>query len=135
VGKFTLGPNDPKELDMATLHDGIAKLGDVVAINHVDLSQGDRTLKITMGDVLELGVKNSFSTATAHIGKLQMRIDGDSGDKVILDNLVGTTDHVWDVNQSAVTLDGQNYSAFVNSELGLSLFVNQNILPININLV
>lgn len=135
VGKFTLGVNDPKELDMATLHDGIAKLGDVVAINHVDLSQGDRTLKITMGDVLELGVKNSFSTATAHIGNLQMRIDGDGGDKVILDNLVGTTDHVWDVNQSAVTLDGQNYSAFVNSELGLSLFVNQNILPININLV
>jgi hypothetical protein len=135
VGKFTLGPNDPKELDMATLHDGIAKLGDVVAINHVDLSQGDHTLKITMGDVLELGVKNSFSTVEAHIGKLQMRIDGDSGDKVTLDNLVGTTDHVWDVNQSAVTLDGQNYSAFVNAELGLSLFVNQNILPININLV
>ena len=120
---------------MASLYDGISNLGDVAAINHVDLSQGDHTLKITMGDVLELGVKNSFSTVEAHIGKLQMRIDGDSGDKVTLDNLVGTTDHVWDVNQSAVTLDGQNYSAFVNAELGLSLFVNQNILPININLV
>jgi hypothetical protein len=132
VGKLVLGSSDPKELDMATLYDGIADLGDVVAVNHVDLLQGDRTLKLTMGDVLDLGVKNSYSTATAHKGNLQLRIDGDASDRLILDDLVGTIDHDWDVNHSNVTLDGQVYKAFTHEGLGLSLFVHQTV---QINLV
>jgi hypothetical protein len=132
IGKLTLDAASPKELDMATLYDGISDLGDVAAINHVDLSKGDHTLKLTMGDVLELGVKNSFSNATAHQGRLQMRIDGDAGDKVILDDLVGTIDYDWNTNNSRVTLDGQEYRAFTHEGLGLSLFVHQSV---QINLV
>jgi hypothetical protein len=132
VGKLVLGSSDPKEFDMAKLYDGIANLGDVAAVNHIDLTQGDRILKLTMGDVLDLGVKNSFSTATAHKGHLQMRIDGDAADKLILDDLVGTVDYDWNANQSSVTLDGQVYKAFTHEGLGLSLFVHQSI---QINLI
>jgi hypothetical protein len=132
VGKLTLDTTAPKELDMASLYDGISDLGDVGAINHVDLNKGDQTLKLTMGDVLELGVKNSFSNATAHQGRLQMRIDGDAGDKVVLDDLVGTIDYDWNANNSRVTLDGQEYRVYTHDGLGLSLFVQQGV---QINLV
>ena len=125
IGKLTLDTNSAKELDMASLYDGISDLGDVAAINHVDLSKGDHTLKLTMGDVLELGVKNSFSNATAHQGRLQLRIDGDANDKVVLDDLVGTIDYDWNANNSRVTLDGQEYRVYTHEGLGLSLFVNQ----------
>jgi hypothetical protein len=124
IGKLSLTTASAKELDMASLYDGISDLGDVAAINHVDLTQGDHTLTLTMGDVLELGVKNSFSNASAHKGHLQMRIDGDANDKVVLDDLVGTTDYNWYTNNSNVTLDGQNYLVYTHEGLGLSLFVN-----------
>jgi hypothetical protein len=132
IGKLTLDTAAPKELDMASLYDGISDLGDVAAINHVDLIKGDHTLKLTMGDVLDLGVKNSFSNATAHQGRLQMRIDGDAGDKVVLDDLVGTITQTWNVNNSRVTLDGQEYRVLTHEGLGLSLFVQQSV---QINLV
>ena len=132
IGKLTLDATSTKELDMASLYDGISDLGDVAAINQVDLNKGDHTLKLTMGDVLDLGVKNSFSNATAHQGRLQMRIDGDAGDKVVLDDLVGTIDHDWNANNSRVTLDGQEYRVFTHEGLGLSLFVQQSV---QINLV
>jgi len=132
IGKLTVGRDDPKDLDMASLYDGISDLGNVAAINHVDLSQGDHTLKLTMGDVLDLGVKNSFSNATAHKGHLQMRIDGNAGDTVVLDDLVGTVDYDWNTNNSLVTLDGQLYRAYTHEGLGLSLFIHQNV---QINLV
>ena len=60
IGKLTLDATSTKELDMASLYDGISDLGDVAAINQVDLNKGDHTLKLTMGDVLDLGVKNSL---------------------------------------------------------------------------
>ena len=132
IGKLSLTTASAKELDMASLYDGISDLGDVAAINHVDLSKGDHTLKLTMGDVLELGVKNSFSNATAHQGRLQLRIDGDANDKVVLDDLVGTIDYDWNANNSRVTLDGQEYRVYTHEGLGLSLFVNQ---AVQINLV
>jgi hypothetical protein len=132
IGKLTLDTTSPKELDMASLYDGISDLGDVAAINHVDLSKGDHTLKLTMEDVLNLGVKNSFSNATAHQGRLQMRIDGDAGDEVVLDDLVGTIDYDWNANNSRVTLDGQEYRVYTHDGLGLSLFVQQSV---QINLV
>lgn len=127
VGKVTLAATDPKDLDMASLYDGIPSLGDTVGVNHVDLLKGNHVLKLTMGDVLDLGVKNSFSSAAAHKDHLQMRIDGDAGDVVNLDNLVGSTESVWNANNSAVTLDGQNYKVYTQDTLGLTLFVQTNI--------
>lgn len=128
VGKIVLKATDPKDLDMASLYDGIPVLGEVAAANHVDLTSGNHVLKLTMGDVLELGVKNSFSTANAHKGHLQLRIDGDALDQVQLDDLVGTTDYDWNVNNSSVTLDGHVYKAYTHEALGLSLFVQSGIV-------
>lgn len=127
IGKLTLDTASQKELDMASLYDGISDLGDVAAINHVDMSKGNNTLLLTMGDVLELGVKNSFSNATAHQGRLQMRIDGDANDKVVLNDLVGTVDYDWNINNSSLTLDGKEYRVYTHEGLGLGLFVNQSV--------
>lgn len=128
IGKLSLTAADPKDFDMASLYDGIPSLGDVAAVNHVDLAKGVHVLKLTMGDVLELGVKNSFSAADAHKGHLQMRIDGDSADQVQLDNLVGTNSYDWSViNNSTVTIDNQLYKAYTNDALGLSLFVQSGV--------
>jgi hypothetical protein len=112
---------------MASLYDGIPAMGDLAAVNHVDITKGTHVLKLTMGDVLDLGVKNSFTTATAHKDHLQMRIDGDAADTVNLDDLVGTTDLDWTKNNSAVTLGDKDYAAYTNDALGLSLFVQTGI--------
>jgi hypothetical protein len=61
-----------------------------------------------------------------------MRIDGDAGDRVVLDDLVGTITQTWNANNSRVTLDGQEYRVFTHEGLGLSLFVQQSV---QINLV
>jgi outer membrane protein OmpA-like peptidoglycan-associated protein len=108
-------------------HAPIPALGDLTAVNHVDITQGAHVLKLTMGDVLDLGVKNSFSIAAAHKDHLQIRIDGDAADTVNLDDLVGTTDLDWTKNNSAVTLGGKDYAAYTNDALGLSLFVQTGI--------
>jgi hypothetical protein len=110
----------------------MAAIGETVAVNHVDMVQGVHTLELTMGDVLKLGVKNSFSASAAHKGKLQMLVDGDLGDKLLLDDLVGETDFDWVSNNSVVSLDGKNYNAYTQESLGLSLFVNT---AISINMV
>jgi hypothetical protein len=127
VGKLVLSSTDPKDFDMASLYDGIPAMGDLAAVNHVDITKGTHVLKLTMGDVLDLGVKNSFTTATAHKDHLQMRIDGDAADTVNLDDLVGTTDLDWTKNNSAVTLGDKDYAAYTNDALGLSLFVQTGI--------
>lgn len=128
IGKLSLTVADPKEFDMASLYDGIPSLGDVAAVNHVDITKGVHVLKLTMGDVLDLGVKNSFSAADPHKGHLQMRIDGDSADQIQLDNLVGTNSYDWSVlTNSTVTIDSQLYKAYTNDALGLSLFVQSGI--------
>lgn len=94
----------------------------------MDITKGNHVLKLTMGDVLDLGVKNSFSTAAAHKDHLQMRIDGDAGDTVNLDDLVGSNDLDWVKNNSAVTLDGKDYAAYTHDALGLSLFVQNGVV-------
>jgi len=126
VGKLVLGGTG-SELDLSSLYTTTPKIGDVTAVNHIDAKSGDHVIKLTMGDVLALGVKDSFSLATAHKGKLQMRIDGDSKDVLKLDDLVGNTEYSWNTNQSAVTLNGRNYKVFSNAELGLDLFVEAEI--------
>lgn len=128
VGKVELKSTDPKDFDMASLYDGIPLLGDLAAVNHVDITKGNHVLKLTMGDVLDLGVKNSFTTASVHKDHLQMRIEGDALDQVQLDNLVGTASLDWVKNNSTVTLDGKDYAAYTHDGLGLSLFVQKDIV-------
>jgi len=47
-------------------------------------ANGAQTLKVSISDVLALGAKNSFSATSDYADHLQMRIDGDSVDKLTL---------------------------------------------------
>lgn len=127
VGKLVLQAGADAELDLSSLYSTAPATGDVTAVNHIDARAGDHVLKLTMGDVLALGVKDSFSVAATHKGHVQLRIDGDAKDTLKLDDLVGTTQQTWNSNQSMVTLGGKNYKVFSNEELGLDLFVEAEI--------
>ena len=127
VGKLVLQAGANAELDLSSLYSTTPVPGDVSAVNHIDARAGDHVIKLTMGDVLALGVKDSFSVAATHKGHVQLRIDGDAKDTLKLDDLVGTTEHTWNANQSMVTLGGKNYKVFSNEELGLDLFVEAEI--------
>jgi len=127
IGKLVLQAGADAEIDLSSLYSKAPALGDASAVNHIDAKAGDHLIKLTMGDVLALGVKDSFSVATAHKGHLQMRIDGDAKDTLKLDDLVGTTEYSWNSNQSTVTLSGRTYKVFSNAELGLDLFVEADI--------
>jgi hypothetical protein len=134
VGKFDVSGN----FDMATLYDGIETLAnpEKAASNHVVLStSSDVTLTLSMGDVLALGVTNSFSISDVdnakHKGQIQMRIDGQTGDKLNLDGLVNSLDLKWTGGQTStnVPLDIglEKYNVYTNSDLGIALFVDQQI--------
>jgi hypothetical protein len=129
VGTQTITSAD---FNMASLYDGIAAVADVAAANHIQLGEGKQTLALTMGDVLELGVKNSFSNTGDHKGRLQLRIDGDAQDVIKLDNLAGSKELAWNTNNVDITVDGQAYKVFSNADLGLSLFVSNSITTINL---
>jgi hypothetical protein len=125
VGSYQLGA-DQNVLDLASLDNVMRQVGDRVAINHVSMRDtlGDDVLTVSMGDVLSLGVANSFTNS----GHLQMRIDGDAGDRVLLDSLVGSSKlHAWSapLDQS---LGSSKYLVYSNSALGLDLFIQQGVV-------
>jgi hypothetical protein len=97
----------------------------VADINHIVMTDGvgNDTLKLTMGDVLALGVKDSFVSN----GHRQMRIDGDEGDKVSLANLVGSsTVQTWSQKPNQWP-DMPSYNVYSNAYWGLDLFIKQGI--------
>jgi hypothetical protein len=129
IGTYILGP-DELNIDLSDLHSTRPQVGDDAAINHIGLAGSStianaaHTLTLTTGDVLALGVKNSFVSN----GRQQMRIDGDVADKVLLDDLVGGSTFAWDKAAATVALSvGQNYVVYSNATLGLDLFIQQGI--------
>lgn len=136
IGTYILGPNE-MALDLSTLHSASPKLADHAAMNHISLSGGgannvanaDHVLSLTTGDVLALGVKNSFVSTSGFKDHQQMRIDGDARDKVLLDDLLGGSTFAWVKATDTVALNaGQNYAVYSNASLGLDLFVQQGIV-------
>lgn len=121
-----------KNFDMATLYDGISAIVDKAAINHVKLSaSANVNLELSMGDVLALGVTNSFdlgSTYPQHKEKLQMRIDGQTGDALNLDGLVGGSNIVWDIEINQLGLDGETYKVYKNDTMGVALIIDKDIV-------
>lgn len=126
------------DFDMVTLYDGINTLQNPerAVSNHVVLSNtSDVTVTLSMGDVLALGVTNSFSIADVenarHKGQIQMRIDGQTGDKLNLDGLVNGLSLDWVGGQTStnIPLDigTEKYNVYTNATLGLALFVDQQI--------
>ena len=108
-------------LDVSSLYDTRPAVGEKAAINHIrSTGGGNDIITLSMDDVLALGVKNSF-TASGH---LQMRIDGDASDKVLLDNLMGTSNALhWVLSTSNTLLGGQQYNVYTNTLLGLDVFI------------
>lgn len=130
MGTYILGPNE-MDLDLSTLHSKSPQLGDQVAINHISLSGGgvntvanaDHVLTLTTSDVLVLGVKNSFVSND----RQQMRIDGDVGDQVKLDDVLDGSKYGWSKASNPLPLNSANYDVYSNVTLGLDLFIQQGI--------
>jgi hypothetical protein len=121
---------------MASLYDGLDTIVDQAAANHIVLSNtSDVTLTLSMGDVLALGVTNSFSVSDVvnakHKGQIQMRIDGQTGDKLNLDGLVNGLDLDWVGGNASTNLPldigSEKYDVYTNAALGIALFVDQQI--------
>jgi hypothetical protein len=132
VGQYQVSGN----LDMASLYDGIDNIADQAAVNHVVLSNtSDVTLNLSMGDVLALGVTNSFSVANLdgakHQGQIQMRVDGQSGDVLNLDGRVNASQFAWGGGKDSTNLQldigAEKYNVYSNASLGLVLFVDTDV--------
>jgi hypothetical protein len=131
VGKLEISSN----FDMASLYDGINDVADQAAANHIALSNASNvTLTLSMGDVLALGVTNSFSIASVtggaqHKNQIQMRIDGQADDKLNLDGLVNGLNLPWVKSTTAFPLDNgpERYDVYTNAALSVALFVDTDI--------
>lgn len=132
VGKLDILSN----FDMATLYDGIDNVADQAAANHIVLSNTTNvSLTLSMGDVLALGVTNSFSVADAdharHKGQIQMLIDGQAGDTLNLDGWVNGLSLAWSGGQTSsnvpLTVGTEQYNVYTNAALSLALFVDKDI--------
>ena len=132
VGKRDVTSN----FDMATLYDGIDNVVDQTVANHIVLSNTTNvSLTLSMGDVLALGVTNSFSVADTdnarHKGQTQMLIDGQAGDTLNLDGWVNGLSLAWSGGQTSsnvpLTLGSEQYNVYTNVALGLALFVDKDI--------
>ena len=110
-------------MDLSSLHSTSPGTGSLAATNHIRMvdSQSDDTLRLTTEDVLVLGVKNSFVSN----GRQQIRIDGDSGDKVILDDLLGGSTYAWSKADNFISMNASKYDVFSNTDLGIDLFIQQ----------
>ena len=84
---------------------------------------GAQTLKVSITDVLALGIKNSFSNASDYADHIQMRIDGDNVDKLTLSKQWGSSNSQNWLAHGQLTLDGQIYNAYFNQSLSLEVFV------------
>lgn len=124
-GKLQFTQGQETLLNVADAYSIDPAVNSVAAINHIVMTDGagNDTLKLTMGDVLALGVKDSFVSN----GRRQMRIDGDEGDKVSLDDLVGSSaDQRWN-QPTTQQLGSTNYKVYSNDFWGLDLFIKQDL--------
>ena len=125
-GKYVMTPD--QNLDLSSLYTLTPAQGANGGINHIVMGTGAQTLTVAIGDVLELGISNSFSNATAFRDHLQMRVDGDSADKLNLtQQWANSTDQGWLLNPVPATLDVLTYNVYCNETLKLDLFVQSAI--------
>jgi hypothetical protein len=122
-GKYEM--TSGQNLDLASLYTLTPTQDANGGINHIVMGAGAQTLTISIGDVLQLGVSNSFSNASAFQNHLQMRVDGDSADQLNLSKAwPNSTDPVWTLSAAPLTLGTSGtYSVYYNETLNLNLFV------------
>lgn len=125
VGRLEFEQGQETTVNLVDRYQLTPAVNSVSAVNHIVMTDGvgNDTLKLTMGDVLALGVKDSFVSN----GHRQMRIDGDVDDKVLLDNLVGSsTVQAWSQQPNQLP-DMPSYNVYSNAYWGLDLFIKQGI--------
>ncbi|MBY4693362.1 hypothetical protein K6W21_04550 [Burkholderia latens] len=105
-------------LDLSKLFnvDGHDKIS---SIEIIDITgTGNNTLKLSMGDVLELGHKDLF-----HVdGHTQLMVNGNSGDRVELSNMSGLEAGGW-TKEGTVAVNGSAYVVYENTALNVELLV------------
>jgi signal peptidase I len=100
------------------------------SIEVFDISgDGDNTLKLSLGDVLDHGAMDLFHAS----GDVQMMVKGDAGDVVILDDMLpnGITPGQW-ASGSAVEVEGVMYTSYQHSTMDAELLIQQGV---QVNLV
>lgn len=125
VGKLEFDQGQETTVNLADRYQLTPAANAVAAVNHIAMSDGvgNDTLKLTMGDVLALGVKDSFVSN----GHRQMRIDGDAADKVLLDDLVGSSSvQTWS-QLTTESLNGTSYKVYSNAYWGLDVYIQQDL--------
>ncbi|WP_371365429.1 Ig-like domain-containing protein [Pseudomonas sp. QL9] len=109
----------------------LTALGDKLSsIEVIDLTgTGNNALKLSVSDVLEQGGKDLFRVS----GEVQMMVNGNAGDTVNLDDLLGNGMDVGDwAKGSSVTVDGVTYVSYQHSGLDAELLVQSGV---TVNLV
>ena len=86
---------------------------------------GDNTLKLSLGDVLDLGGKDLFIAD----GRTQVMVKGDAGDKVDLSDLLPDGGDVgdWAQQSGTTTVGGVEYDVFYHSGLNADLLVQHGV--------
>ncbi|MGK0163005.1 Ig-like domain-containing protein, partial [Pseudomonas mosselii] len=116
--KLALTGSD-QELDLSALNTRLSSI-EVFDITGI----GNNTLKISLGDVLNLGADNLFIKHDL----VQVGVLGDEGDVVKLSNLLsnGMQAGVWEQN-SFVTVSGIVYDVYLNKAMNAELVVQQGV--------
>jgi hypothetical protein len=103
----------------------LTALGDRInSIESIDLTgSGDNTLKLSVEDVLNHGGTDLFHDS----GKSQMMVNGNAGDEVDLQGLIGAEDPGSWGSQGSVMVGGVVYEVFSHSSLDAELLVQQGV--------
>jgi hypothetical protein len=115
-------------LDLTLINDAV-----ISSVERIDLTgSGNNTLKLNLDDVLASGSENVFNSTNTTSGletlpannTKQVRIEGDTGDKVILADFLSG----WTVSATPVEADSQIYVAYNHNSSAAQLLIDQQIL-------
>ncbi|MGM3276036.1 Ig-like domain-containing protein [Ralstonia sp. 24A2] len=99
--------------------------GQAVVEDSTDVSDGNRILNLSLGDVLEQGSPNLF----VNDGRTQMMVKGNAGDVVQLSDLLPDGGDVgdWAQQSGTVTVDAVQYNIYYHSGLNAELLVQTGV--------
>ncbi|KVT15001.1 hypothetical protein WT24_07095 [Burkholderia sp. MSMB1078WGS] len=108
--------------DVTKLNGGVMEK--VTGIEVFDITgSGDNALVLSVGDVLNLGVKDLFTTN----GYNQVMVNGDGGDTVQLLGLLGNEVGEWNLS-GALEIDGVTYYSYVNQWANAEVLVQKDVV-------
>ncbi|QTD31476.1 Ig-like domain-containing protein [Pseudomonas fluorescens] len=104
----------------------LSKLSQADAARDIDVidltNNGNNTLKLSVNDILSHGEADLFQDS----GKVQLKVEGDEGDIVELQGLIGNDPGEW-VAQGQITSGGKVYEVYQHSSQNAELLVEQGV--------